>query len=144
IILFSAVSSISKSFVQESAARQMYYFHLVSPEGIIISKILYNTLFLVLLSLVGYGVFSLVLGNPVTDQIQFLGIIILATTGFSITLTLMSAIASKTSNNGMLMAILSFPVVIPIVLMTIKISKNAIGGLARSESLDEMITLLAI
>ncbi|MFY0626271.1 MAG: heme exporter protein CcmB [Reichenbachiella sp.] len=144
IMLFTAVSAISKSFVQESAYRQIYYFHLVSPEGIIVSKIIYNSGFLLLLASIGYAVFSLVLGNPVEDQLIFGAAGILATLGFSITLTLMSGIASKTSNNGMLMAILSFPVVIPVLLMVIKISKNAIDGIARSESQDEILTLLSI
>ncbi len=144
IMLFTAVSAVSKSFVQESESRQMYYFHLVSPEGIILSKIIYNTGFLLTLSLIGYLVFSLVLGNPVTDHLIFALAVIMATMGFSVTLTLMSGIASKTSNNGMLMAVLSFPVVIPILLMVIKISKNAIDGIAHSESQDEILTLLSI
>lgn len=144
IMLFSAVSAIAKSFVQENEARQLYYFHLVSPEGIIISKIIYNISFLSVLSFIGYLAFGLILGNPVQDQLVFICAIFLANAGFAITLTLMSAIASKTNNNGMLMPVLSFPVVIPVLLMVIKISKNAIDGLARSESLDEIITLLAV
>ena len=42
------------------------------------------------------------------------------------------------------MAVLSFPVVISILLLVIKITKNCIDGLDRSVSYDEMITLLAI
>ena len=144
VMLFSAVTAVSKSFVQESSVRQMYYFHLVNPEAIIVAKIIYNTFFLVLLSCLGYLLFSLILGNPIQDRGLFLVAMVLAAIGFSTSLTLMSGIASKAENNGMLMAVLSFPVVIPILLMTIKISKNAIDGLARSESLDEVITLLAI
>lgn len=144
IMLFSAVSAVSKSFIQESSARQLYYFNLVKPESIIISKIIYNTGFLIILAFVAYGIFSIVLGNPVQDQVIFIAAIGLGAVGFSIVLTLMSGIASKTQNNGMLMAILSFPVVIPLVMMIIKISKNAIDALDRGESLDEIITLLAI
>ncbi|WP_109832875.1 heme exporter protein CcmB [Reichenbachiella versicolor] len=144
IMLFSAVSAISKSFIQESSSRQLYYFNLVKPISIIISKIIYNTIFLVLLSLIAYSIFSLILDNPVQDQLIFLTSVLLGTIGFSISLTLMSGIASKTQNNGMLMAILSFPVVIPLVMMIIKITKNAIDGLDRGESIDEILTLFAI
>ncbi|MGL1888340.1 MAG: heme exporter protein CcmB [Reichenbachiella sp.] len=144
IILFTAISTIAKSFVQEKEGRQMYYFNLVSPQSIILSKIIYNSGTLLLLSLVAYGVFSLVLGNRVVDQLFFIGVIAMGSVGLSITLTLMSGIASKADNNGMLMAILSFPVVIPILLMVIKLSRNAIDGISRSESLDEVITLLSI
>ena len=42
------------------------------------------------------------------------------------------------------MAILSFPVIIPILLMAIRVSKNAIDGLDWSVSLDKIVTLMAI
>ncbi|MGZ6540000.1 MAG: heme exporter protein CcmB, partial [Bacteroidia bacterium] len=44
-------------------------------------------------------------------------------------LTMVSAIASKASNNFTLMAILSFPILIPLLIVLIKLSKNAIDGL---------------
>ena len=42
------------------------------------------------------------------------------------------------------MAVLSFPVIIGILLMSIKITKNCIDGLDRAASLDELLTLVAI
>jgi heme exporter protein B len=42
------------------------------------------------------------------------------------------------------MAVLSFPIVISILLMAIKITKNCIDGLEASASYDELLTLLAI
>jgi len=144
VVLFTAISTIAKSFIQEKEGRQMYYFNLVSPQAIILSKIIYNAVLLLILSIVCYIVFSFVLQNKVSDQGLFFSVIALGSIGFSVTLTLMSAIASKAENNGMLMAILSFPVIIPILLMVLKLSRNAIDGLARGESLDEIVTLLSI
>ncbi len=42
------------------------------------------------------------------------------------------------------MAILSFPVIIPVLVVLIKLTKNAIDGLDRSVSLDEIGLLLVI
>lgn len=42
------------------------------------------------------------------------------------------------------MAVLSFPIIIGILLVGIKLTKNCIDGLDRSVSLDELLTLLAI
>jgi heme exporter protein B len=42
------------------------------------------------------------------------------------------------------MAVLSFPIIIALLLMAIKITKNALDGLARSFSQDELLNLLAI
>lgn len=144
IIMFSAVNAVAKSFVQEHQGRQLYYYMIASPESIIISKIIYNTLLTLILALLGYLVFSIILGNPVADQRMFLLNLMLGAVGFSACLTMVSGIASKASNNATLMAILSFPVIIPILLMTIRVSKNAIDGLDWSVSLDKIITLLAI
>lgn len=144
IILFSAVNAVAKSFVQEHQGRQIYYYMIASPEAIIISKMLYNTFLTLTLALLGYLVFSIILGNPVADQGIFIMNLVLGAIGFSACLTMVSGIASKASNNATLMAILSFPVIIPILLMAIRVSKNAIDGLDWSVSVDKIVTLLAI
>ncbi|WP_373522951.1 heme exporter protein CcmB [Aquiflexum sp.] len=144
IILFSAVNAVAKSFVQEHQGRQLYYYMIASPESIIISKMIYNTLLTLILALLGYLVFGIILGNPVADPGMFLLNLILGAVGFSACLTMVSGIASKASNNATLMAILSFPVIIPILLMAIRVSKNAIDGLDWSVSVDKIITLVAI
>jgi heme exporter protein B len=144
IILFSAVNAVAKSFVQEHQGRQIYYYMIASPESIIISKMIYNTFLTLILALLGYLVFSIILGNPVADQGIFILNLVLGAVGFSACLTMVSGIASKASNNATLMAILSFPVIIPILLMAIRVSKNAIDGLDWSVSVDKIITLLAI
>lgn len=144
IMLFSSVNAVAKSFVQEHQGRQLYYYMLASPESIILSKTIYNTLLTLVLALLGYLVFGLVFGDPVADRPLFLVNLLLGALGFSASLTMVSAIASKASNNGTLMAILSFPVLLPILLMAIQVSKNAIDGLDREINLDKILTLLAI
>jgi heme exporter protein B len=144
ILLFAAVNAVAKSFVQERYGRFLYYYTLVSPQGIILSKIVYNAILMLLLSLVGYGFYSLMLDNPVEDHFLFILSILLGAAGFSTTLTMVSGIASKASNNSVLMAILSFPVIIPMLLMLMKVSKNAMDGLERAASSDEILTLAAI
>jgi heme exporter protein B len=144
ILLFTATNAIAKSFVQESEGRQLYYYTLVSPEAIILSKIIYNTLLMWLMSLLGYVIYSVVLHNPIQDQSLFLLNMLLGGMGFAATLSMISAIASKSNNSGTLMAVLGFPVVLPLLLLLIKISKNAMDGLAISVSYDEISTLLAI
>ena len=144
IMLFNAVNAMAKSFMQEREQRQLYYYTLVSPQSIIIAKTVYNIFLMLVLTVLAYLVYSLVLGNKVADQLLFSVGIFLGALGFSTSLTMISSIAAKASNNSTLMAILGFPVILPIILMVIKISKNAIDGIARSESYNEIITLLAI
>jgi heme exporter protein B len=144
IILFSSVNAVAKSFIQEHQGRQIYYYSIASPEIIIISKIIYNSVLTMVLALLGYLVFSVILGNPVGDQGLFVLNLLIGSLGFSACLTMVSGIAAKAGNNATLMAILSFPVIIPILLMAIRVSKNAIDGLDWSVSIDKLISLFAI
>jgi heme exporter protein B len=116
----------------------------VNPYAIIISKIIYNALLMLLITLVGLGGYSLFLGNPVEDLGFFVLNLLLGALGFSSTLTMISAIAAKAGNNAVLMAILGFPVILPMLLLLIKVSKNAMDGLDRGASTEEIFTLLAI
>jgi heme exporter protein B len=144
ILVFTAVNAIAKSFTQERYGRLLYYYTLASPVGIILSKIIYNTLLMLLLALVGFGFYAVVMGNPVGDMGLYLMSIVLGAVGFSSTLTMIAGIASKAENSSTLMAVLSFPVILPMLLMLIKVSKNALDGLDRGSSKDEILTLLAI
>ncbi|AHM61766.1 cytochrome c-type biogenesis protein CcmB [Flammeovirgaceae bacterium 311] len=144
IMLFTAVNAVAKSFLQEAEGRQLYYYTLASPQGIILAKIVYNAMLMLLLTGVGLLFYSVVLGNPVQDPLLFIVAMILAAISFSSTFTMISGIAQKAGNNSTLMAVLGFPVIVPTLLMVIKIAKNALDGLERSLSLDELVTLLAI
>lgn len=144
ILLFSAINAVSKSFVQENKGRNLYYYLLASPQAIILAKIIYNSVLMVILSLMGLAIYSLVLDNPVQDHLLFAINTLLGAIGFASTLTLVSGIAAKAGNNGTLMAVLSIPIVIPMLLLLMKVSKNAIDGLDRESSLDEIVILAAI
>ena len=144
IMLFASVNAIAKSFVQESKGRQLYYYTIASPGAIIFSKILYNMLLMLLLSAIALTFYTLVFKNPVGDPLFYLLAVVIGSLSFASVFTMISGIASKASNSGALMAILSFPVVIPLLIVLIKFSKNAMDGLDRSVSFDELGILLAI
>ena len=143
-ILFTAINTIAKSFIGERRGRDIYYYSIASAQSIILSKILYNFLLCSLLSISGFLLFLLFLGNPVFDIPLFLLVIVLASLGFATSLTLLSGIAAKANNSHILMTVLSFPVVISILLLVIKVTKNCIDDLDRSVSWDEILTLAAI
>ncbi|MCO6477134.1 MAG: heme exporter protein CcmB [Phaeodactylibacter sp.] len=144
IILFASVSAIVKSFVQESSARQLYYYSLANPVSILLSKIIYNILLLLGLSLLTWLGFSFVAGSPVRDTAQFFLALLLGSVGFSITFTFIAAISAKADNNATLMAILSFPLIIPILLTLIKLSANALRLMQDTAVQNDILILLAI
>ncbi|MGK7395701.1 MAG: heme exporter protein CcmB [Candidatus Cyclobacteriaceae bacterium M3_2C_046] len=144
IILFTAVNAIAKSFMLEKSGRLIYYYVISSPQSVIISKIIYNSLLMITLGLLGFWIYNIVFNNPVKDQLLFYLDILMASLGFSVTLTMISSIAAKAANSHTLMTILSLPIIVPVLLMIIKIANNAIEGMARSASQDELVTLAAL
>lgn len=143
-ILFSVVNTVAKSFIGEKHGVSIYYFSITSPHLIIISKIIYNTILCFVLSIAGYVLFQIFIDNPVEDHAIFLLTLLLTSIGFSGALTLISGIASKANNSNILMAVMSFPVLIGILLMAIRITKNVLDGIDPSASYDELFNLLAI
>lgn len=144
IMLFASINAIAKSFLQESRGRQLYIYTLVSPAALIIAKTIYNSLLMMLLTVIALAFYSLVFEpSKDIDILMYLVAAVLGSLSFATIFTMVSAIASKTGNGGMLMAILSFPIIIPVLIVLIKFAKNAIDGLDRSVSLDE-IGLLAV
>jgi heme exporter protein B len=143
-ILFSVINTVAKSFIGEKKGLSIYYYSIVAPEAIILSKIIYNALLCFVLSVAGYLLFVLFMPSPVQDHGLFLLTLILTSTAFASSLSLISGISSKANNSNVLMAVLSFPVITGILLMAIKLTKNALDGLDRSVSYDEVLNLLAI
>jgi heme exporter protein B len=145
IMLFASINAVAKSFLQESRGRHLYTYTLVSPIALILAKTIYNSLLMIGLTLIALGFYAMVFPfHPATDILMYLVATVLGSLSFATIFTMVSAIASKAGNGGMLMAILSFPVVMPMLIVLIKLSKNAIDGLDRSVSLDDIGLLLLI
>ena len=144
IILLASVNAASRSFLLERPSRQYYYYFMASPGAIMLSKLIYNIVLLILMSLIGLALFSFVMGNAVEDMFMFIAIAVLGAACLAATLTFIAAIASQTQHSMTLMAVLSFPIVIPVLLVLIKVSKSAIDGLDRSLALQDLIVLLAV
>lgn len=144
ILLFVAVNGISKSFLQESPARHIYYYTLTSPKAVILSKIIYNLLLMIILSSLSFLFFILMMGNKVNDVPLFLLCLLLGSLGMTSILTMVAAIASRASNNFSLMAILSFPIILPLLSTLMKVSKSALVVTKENGNLGFIIILLTI
>ena len=144
IILFASINSSAKSFLLESRGRMLYYHTLSSPQGFILSKIIYNAVLMLVLSLVCFGFYSLFMGNIVDNLPLFLLTLVLGSIGISSLLSMMSAIASKAHNNFTIMAILSFPIIMPILIVVIRLSLSVINGMDFEHNLKYFGVLFAL
>lgn len=144
ILLFSGVNAVAKSFMQESRGRILYFYTLADARSVILAKTVYSLLLMILLSVISLFFYSLFVGSPVQNYPMYFIAMVLGSAGFSSVLSMVSAIASKAGNNSTLMAVLSFPILIPLLMTTIRFSKNAMDGLAWSVNYKFMIILLAL
>lgn len=145
IILFASINGVSKSFLQETKGQQLYNYVLASPAAILISKTVYNILLMLVLTTIALGFYTLVFDTfTPPDLLLYYVAVIMGSISFSTVFTMVSAIASKAGNGGMLMAILSFPIIIPVLILLIKLAKNAVDGLPLENSYDEIGMLLLV
>lgn len=142
IQLFVCVNAVAKSFLQESRGKMLYYFSIVSPVEFIIAKIIYNVGLMIGMSLVSLLLYSFFLGSPVSNALQFTGIVILGGASISLVFTLMSAIAAKANQNAALVAILGFPVILPLLLLLMRLSKAAFNEIFRDSALLQLSGLI--
>jgi heme exporter protein B len=129
ILLFASVTAGARSFSQESRGRLLYIYTLADPRSVFLAKLFYNIFLMIFLSLVGLTIYSFFIGYPVANNALFFETLILGSCGLAAAFTMISAIASKAGNNFTLMSILGFPIVIPLIMLTIKISSHAVDGL---------------
>ena len=144
IILFSSISAVSKSFFQESGNRNYYYYYVLSPDELIISKLIYNFLFIVFVTFLTFILFTFLLGNFIQSYSFFISLLLIGSLSISNCLTLISAIGHQVKNNSMLISILSFPVIIPILILLIKLSKISSSEFSWNLIQDDIYLLILL
>ena len=142
IQLFVCVNAVAKSFLQESRGRMLYFYSIVSPATFIMSKLLYNTLLMTIMTLINLLLFLFLLDNPLDKTLLFTGIALLGGISISLVFTLMSAIAAKAQQNAALIAILGFPVILPQLLLIIRLSKAAYGEVFKQGAVIQLSALI--
>jgi heme exporter protein B len=144
ILLFASVNAVAKSFIQQSQGKMLYYYTVANPLLLLGAKLAYYILLLWSIQLIAFLVLTILVGQPIQDVLLFFLGSFLAAFGFAASGTLVSSISQKATNQSTLMAILSFPILLPVLTLVVKISKNALDGLDRSVSLDEIVSLIAV
>jgi len=144
ILLFAAINAMSRSFLQETGPRQLYYYSIVSPKAIILAKIVYNTFVMVLLSSIAFIVYNLIFSNAVGHWGIYMLSIFLGSISFATVFTMVAGISAKAGNNSTIMAILSFPVIIPLLIVLINLSQQGVIGGTFDASWKDIGVLLAI
>lgn len=132
ILLFASFNALARSFQRENAGRQLYLYTLASPRTVVLARTIYNAITMAFLSLLSLAAYALFIGSAPLDGARldlFLLVVICGGIGFALVLTLISALAARAGNGIGLMAILGFPIVLPMLMSVIKASKLSLDGM---------------
>lgn len=123
--LFVSVNAIAKSFMQENRGRLLYFYSLVHPRSFIAAKLIYNILLMAIMSVIALVCCIMFLGNPIINIWYFLAVIMLGGISLSLLFTMLAAIAAQANQNAALMAIMGFPIMLPLLMMLSSIARSA-------------------
>ena len=124
IQLFISINAVAKSFLGEGRGRMLYYHSITSPQQFIIAKLLFNSLLMLVMSLLSTLLFAFFLTFPVKNTAVFMGIVCLGSFTLGLVFTFLAAVAAKAQQNAAIMAILGFPIMVPQLLLLIKVSST--------------------
>jgi len=144
VIFFSAMSGLAQVFIKEEEAKTSSLLKLVaSPESIFAGKLLYNLVLLLFLELIIVPLFIIMLGFSILNFWLFLCVLVLGSLGLVCATTIIAAIVAKASVKGALFAVLSFPILLPLLVTVISGTNLAAEGASFSQGLRDLQILFS-
>lgn len=142
LIIFISMFAASGSFAGREG-EMLYIYTLVSPRKFIMARLIYNGIFMLLVSIAAFIAYCLFVGNPVGSIWIFFTTLLLAVWGISSLLTMSFAIAIKGGGGFTLMAIVSFPLLVPLLITAQHLSSLSMQ-VDPTEYLGNMLALFSL
>ncbi|MDH4224000.1 MAG: heme exporter protein CcmB [candidate division Zixibacteria bacterium] len=144
VVFFSAMSGLAQVFVKEEESRTSGLLKLVaSAETIFTGKLIYNLLLLLFLEVILVPLFIVLLGFSIINFRLFLCVLMLGSLGLVCATTIIAAIVAKASVKGALFAVLSFPILLPLLIVLIDGTYLASEGASFSRGLADLQVLFS-
>ena len=144
VIFFSAMSGLSRAFVSEEERGTTLTLQLIaSPSTVFSGKLLFNVLLVFLMNIVITFLYeilfeSFIIGNYSLFALAFL----FGNIGIAVSSTMIAAIISKASSKGTLYPVLSFPILLPLILTLLELTKFSMDGKSIESSFVELAVLV--
>jgi heme exporter protein B len=106
-------------------------------------KLLFNIILAISINLLASLLFYLFIGLTVSNIFNFLLIILLGGLGIGTSSTIISAIISKADSKGAIFPILSFPVLLPLIIIGIESTTMSLSGSVFSDISGNLLLLLS-
>jgi heme exporter protein B len=144
VIFFSAMSGLSRAFVSEEERGTTLTLQLLaSPSTVFSGKLIFNLILVFLMNLAITLLYSILFQNFILENyLLFLLAFIFGNIGIAVSSTTIAAIISKASAKGTLYPVLSFPILLPLILTLLELTKYAMDGKSVGESFVEVAVLV--
>lgn len=145
VIFFSAMSGLSRAFVSEEERGTTLTLQLIaSPSTIFSGKLLFNIVLVFLMNIAITLLYSALFESFVIRNYEvFFLAFIFGNIGIAVSSTIIAAIISKASSKGTLYPVLSFPILLPLILTLLELTKFAIDGDTLNDSWVEIAVLVS-
>jgi len=130
VIFFSAMSGLSRAFVSEEERGTSLILHLIAaPTTIFNGKLLFNLILVFLMNIVITILYSALFEEfIIRNFLLFFLTFILSNIGLAIASTIIAAIISKAGAKGTLYPVLSFPILLPLILISVMLTSYSMIG----------------
>lgn len=142
VVIFTTLQGISRAFIQMRKNNFVFWQQVCSPQVFLASRLITAFILMLIFTLFAYVVFSVMHGESGNGGLLFLLVSLFTGMGVSSVFTISSSIAAKTDNPGVLLPVLTFPVILPVLLVGAKAGKKAIDELGFSALLPDLALLL--
>ena len=144
VIFFSAMSGLSRAFVSEEERGTTLTLQLIAaPSTIFNGKLIFNLVLVFLMNLVIAFLYSILFESFVIDNYAlFMIAFFFGNIGIAVSSTIIAAIISKASSKGTLYPVLSFPILLPLILTLLELTKYSMDGNSIEESFVETAVLV--
>ena len=144
VIFFSAMSGLAQVFIREEESGTALALRLLAdPDPVYVGKLAFNFSLLTTMTVVVTPLFFIFTDAPAEHIISFLPVLALGVIGLSGATTLVAAIISRASVKGALFAVLSFPILMPLLIALVAATEKVFGGSGLGEALAELQFLFA-
>lgn len=127
IILFAALSSLSRSFVTETERQTFDLLRLHGKASeVFAGKLLYNFIFTLAVNICTFILYIFLLGLPLADMLALVLTLVLGTLGLSAVSTMLAAIVAQADRKGAIFSVLSIPLLFPLILILVRTTKAAL------------------
>jgi heme exporter protein B len=145
VLFFSAMSGLGRVFVKEEDASTVQVLRLAARSSAVYTgKLLFNMVLLFALAAVVVPLFVVLMALDVLDLVFFVGTLGLGIAGLAGAATIIAAIIAKASAKGELFAVLSFPILLPLLITAIGGTRKALDGVAAAGEFQVLLSYLVV